>query len=193
MTDQNDDYDDDNTDTDEAPRERNWRRKLEDDAKAGREAQSALAEAQAQAAAAQRELVMRRAGVDIDSPLGAMFSKAYDGAPEADSVVAAWSAITGQAPPDTSGIPADQQAAMARISGSMNGGVPAGGQAPDFERELDSVPILVDGRWNPNYVNEVLAKTAEQATREGREFNAVGAGAKWAKGGTNVPSTTPLR
>jgi hypothetical protein len=192
MTEQTDDYNED--ESNEEPQQRNWRRQLEADAKAGKEAVAALAEAQAATLAAQRELVMRRAGVDVESPLGQMFVKAYDGSNDVDSVISQWSAITGKPAPDTSGISPEQQATIARISGSITDGVPSGANAPDFEAELDSIPVLVDGNWNPNYVNQILAKTAEQAAREGRPFAVDSSGvAKWDKGNMNSPITQPLR
>lgn len=189
------DDDQETTETDETTNEPNWRRKLEADAKAGREATAALAEANANTAAAQRELVMRRANVDIESPLGQMFAKAYDGPADVDSVISQWSAVTGQPPPDTSGVSPEQQAQIARISGAVAGAQPAGAQAPDFGAELDSVPVLIDGQWNPNYVQDILAKTATQAAREGRPFAVDSTGvAKWDNSaGMNQPVTKPLR
>jgi hypothetical protein len=64
--------------TGEAPQ---WRKKLEAEARAGREAL-------ARAETAERELAIRRAGIDLDSPTGKMFVDAYKGAADVEAVKA---------------------------------------------------------------------------------------------------------
>jgi hypothetical protein len=187
MTTPNDDQFTDLTD----PNEPTWRQQLRAEAKAGREAVARAEAAEAAAKAATRELAMRRAGVDMDSPLGSMFAKAYDGTDDVDTIKNSWGEVAGIAPPQQQSADA---AALARISQAAGGGTPSGGAPVDFEAELDSIPYLVDGAPNPNYVQQVLSKTAEQAAREGRTFTAQGAGiAKWNNsGGPSTPATNPL-
>lgn len=174
-------------------------RKLRSEAKTGRDAQKAIDEANAATRSAQRELAMARAGIDVASPLGTMFARAYDGEVDVDLIKSEWDKVQpgsgGQ--PQVGVSPADQ-AAMERISQAQAGGVPAGGAPHDFESELDSIPMYVDTpqgkQQNPDYVNQVLAKTAEQAAREGRQFSAVGAGArKWSNSASgSAPAVNPL-
>lgn len=168
------------------PNESSVMRNLRKEAKAGREAVARATAAEADARSAQRELAMRRAGVDLDSPLGAMFSKAWDGEIDVDMMRESWSQVAGSAPAQDD----PRRGAMERISAAAGGGQASGGAPVDFEAELDSIPMYVDtpqGKvQNPDYVNEVLAKTAVQAAREGRQFGTVGKGAtKW----TNSPSS----
>lgn len=188
-----DDNDHDDDTLDQGDQEPNWRRKLEADAKAGREAAAAAAATATQNLQLQRELAMVRAGVDLDSPMGQMFSKGYEGEFNAEAVREEYARITGNV---GSGQPQVDQQAMARIGQALQGGTPSGGTAPNFEAELDSIPLLSpDGNYNPDYVNQVLAKTAEQAAREGRQFNVLGNKAsKWTKGSGSAtsPSVNPL-
>lgn len=59
-----------------------WRKNLERKAK---EADAAKAEAQA----AKRELALLKAGIDLESPTGKLFAKAYDGEASVDAIKAA--------------------------------------------------------------------------------------------------------
>lgn len=59
--------------------DRKWVRDLE---KRAKEASTAKAEAES----AKRELAMLKAGIDLDSPQGKLFAKAYDGESTADAV-----------------------------------------------------------------------------------------------------------
>lgn len=59
-----------------------WRKNLERKAK---EADAAKAEAQA----AKRELAILKAGIDLESPTGKLFAKAYDGEASVDAIKAA--------------------------------------------------------------------------------------------------------
>lgn len=180
-----DDNDDEPRDDDQQQQAPSWRRKLEADAKAGREATARAEAAEKAAAAATRELAMRRAGVDPESPMGALFMKGYDGATDHDTLAAEWAKVS----PAASAQASADAAAMARISAAQAGGTPSGGAVPDFEAELDAIPMVVDGQWNPNYTGEVLKLTAAQAAREGREF--VVSGGRMIPQ-TAGPATTPL-
>lgn len=169
-----------------------WRRALEADAAAGKRAQQELAELREQTELANRELALRRAGVDVDSPLGEMFSRDYDGVLEVGAIQEAASAVGAYSPEYAP----QSFAALDRISNAAGGGQPSGGYAPDFEAKLDSIPLIgPDGTYNPDYVNQVLAATAEQAAREGRQFGVVGNGPSGWRGtsGANVPSTKPMQ
>lgn len=175
------------------PNESNVMKTLRAQAKAGQEAVTRATAAEADARSAQRELAMRRAGVDVDSPLGAMFNKAWDGEIDVDAMKAGWEQVAGNIP-----VVDPRQAALERISGAASGGQPSGGAPVNFEDELDSIPMYVDTpqgkQQNPDYVNQVLAKTAEQAAREGRQFSTVGAGArKWSNSSSgSAPAVNPI-
>lgn len=181
-----DDFDDDTNDGQQQP---NWRRKLEADAKAGREALARAEAAEAAARQAQRELAMRRAGVDIDSPLGTLFGKAYDGEADVDQIKAEWEKLNPGAPQQAQ-VPADQQQALQRIQSAGAGGAPSGGAEPDFEGELDQIPVIVNGQFNPDYVSKVLEATQVQAAREGRTFVTSGGSMKFTRG--SGPATQEL-
>jgi len=179
-------YDDDDQDQDQ----RNWRRKLEDDAKAGREAQAKLAEQEAASRAMQQELAMRRAGIDPDHPVAVLLAKANPTLVDVDSIKAEWDKVQPAAP----AVPVEQQQAMQRIQDAQAGGDPSGGASPDFEAELDSIPLLgPDGQYNPNYVQQVLSATQIQAAREGREFTTSGGKITSQQGYSLGPATVPIR
>lgn len=180
MSEQPYDYDDDSDE--QQDNQPNWRRKLEAEAKAGREAREALAAAQAEAKAAQRELAMRRVGIDPDTPMGQMFSKAHPDLVDVDTIKSEWEKVSPPAPDPNA-------AAMARIAAAQTGGVSSGGYVPDFQSELNSIPLIVDGQYNPDYVNQVLAKSQEQAAREGRPFEVSGGHVTWQQG---APGPVPV-
>lgn len=188
MTEQpvDDSYDDDND-----PNESSVIKKLRAEAKAGREATARATAAEAESRTAQRELAMRRAGVDVESPLGTMFNKAWDGEIDVEAMKTSWAEVSGNAPQQQSD---PRREALERISGAAGGGQASGGAPVDFENELDSIPLLDgSGNYNPDYVQQVLAKTAEQAAREGRQFNVLGNRAsKWHQGSGSGPNVTPL-
>lgn len=180
------DYDETTEDETSAP---NWRRKLEADAKAGREALARAEAAEAESRSAQRELAMRRAGIDVETPIGAMFAKAYDGENDVDLMRSEWDKLAPRAP----AVPGGDQAAMSRISAAQSGGAPSGGAGHDFGAELDSIPMVTEGAYNPDYVNQVLAATQVQAAREGRSFEVSGGQVTYQKGSAGPgPVTTEL-
>lgn len=166
----------------------NWRRKLEADAKAGKEATARAEAAETETKALQQELAMRRAGLDPESPQAQMFSKANPGLADVDTIKSEWEKVF---PAGSQRPPADM-AALQRISEASNGGIPVGGAPVDFGDELDAIPIVVDGGWNPNYVSQVLSKTQEQAAREGREFGVDRSSARFERGTQQTPNTAPL-
>jgi len=90
------DYDDeeilDSTDAESGEPDRNSRqfvRKLEQDAKEGKRAKKEADEAKLEAQNAKRELALMKAGIDLDSPTGKLFVKAYDGEITVEAIKAA--------------------------------------------------------------------------------------------------------
>lgn len=157
-------------------------------------AAAAAAEARAteeanKALSAQRDLALYRAGVDVDSPMGKMFARSYEGEITEDAIKAEWLAISGGTQQE--GIPADQQQAMARISGAVGGATPSAAVV-DFDGTLEQIPMMANGTWNHDYVNQVLAATQQQAVREGKAFETTGGQMKWANGGGQAtPAIVP--
>ena len=101
----------------ESSDERNDRKWVRDLEKRAKGADSAKAEAEA----ARRELAMLKAGIDLDTPQGKLFSKAYDGEPTLDAVKAAaeeYGVIQAM-----NAIPAEELDAIDRVSRA--GAVPA--------------------------------------------------------------------
>lgn len=80
MTSYDDDQDIDTEDTDS--QQPGWRRKLEKDAKAGREAQE-------KAAGLERRLAFAEAGIKADDPKMSYFVKGYDGEINAEAIIKA--------------------------------------------------------------------------------------------------------
>jgi hypothetical protein len=72
-----------------------------DSPKALRRAADEGRKAKAELASAKRELAMLKAGVDLESPIGKLFAKAYDGDTAADAIKAEWAAIAPKAGTDT--------------------------------------------------------------------------------------------
>jgi len=68
---------------------RQFVRQLEEQAKAGKDAKREADAARREAENAKRELAFLKAGIDIESPTGKLFAKAYDGDSSIDSVKAA--------------------------------------------------------------------------------------------------------
>ena len=165
-------------------------KRLRNDAKQGKEAQKRLAALEAEMAKAKRdqqELAMRRAGIDLESPLAQMFARANADLVDVDTIKSEWEKVATLGQPS----PEQQDAqALGRINAAQTGAAPSGAAVPDFEAELDAIPELVDGEYNPNYVQEVLKAAQVQASREGREFVTSDPGR--IRFQTNGPATTPL-
>lgn len=188
MTDETYDYDDDN-DEPQTNNGRNWRRDLEEQARKGREAQEALQKQMEETRTAQRELAMMRAGIDLDTPLGQTFAKANPDLVDVDTIRTEWQKLT-PAPEPTA-----EQAAMQRIAAAQAGGDPSGGAdaRAQFTTELDSIPTVVEGNYNPEYVQQVLRAANEQAAREGRPFEVSQGSISWQPGSPGpVPATKEM-
>jgi hypothetical protein len=107
--DENDEFDTETETVVEDPKpKRNWRRDLEEQA-------SAAKQAKAEAAAAQRELALLKAGIDLDSPQGKLFAKGYDGAADVAAIKAA-AVEYGVIESDAPSVPQEELAAHDRLS-----------------------------------------------------------------------------
>lgn len=158
-------------------------KKLRHEAKEAKQAKARLSELEGQMASArkdQQELAMRRAGIDPESPLAAMFAKANPTLVDVDTLKSEWDKLTDQVNPPV----AEDVQALQRINQAQAGSSPSGGAAPVFEDELDAIPMLIDNEWNPEYVSQVLNATQVQSARENKEFVVDRPGTmKWATSG----------
>lgn len=73
--------------------DRAWVRKLEKDAKDGKDARREAEQLRLEAETAKKENAFLKAGIDLDSPLGKMFAKGYDGELTVDALKSAASAV----------------------------------------------------------------------------------------------------
>lgn len=85
----NDELDNINPDNESENDSKNWRRKLEADAKEGKRASREAEIAKQEAAQAKRELALIKAGIDLESGTGKLFAKAYDGEATPEAIKAA--------------------------------------------------------------------------------------------------------
>lgn len=132
-----DEYDDFENDepTEKQP---NWRRSLE--SKAAKAAKAAE-EATARAEAAERRLAFAEAGVNISDPKAKWFVKGYDGDLTADAIkAAAGEAGLVEAPEASDEVPAEEQAAHARLAQGQ--GTPPG--ARDYHAEMNAAETEAD-------------------------------------------------
>lgn len=182
MSETYDEHDDDSTDSSVI---RNLRREAEE-AKKARAENEALRKQVEQIRADQQELAMRRAGIDPSTPLAQMFAKANPDLIDVDTLQSEWGKIA------TSTAPQPDQGAIQRISAASAGGESAGGAAFDANAAFDSIPIVVDGQYNPDYQNQVLRVAQEAAAREGRQFEVSGGQVTWQQGAPGPgPVTAP--
>lgn len=136
---------------DQERRKPNWRRQLEADAKAGREAVAARETAEREAAAAKRDLALMQAGVDVTSGPGKLFAKAYDGDATVEAVKAAaleYGVIKPEVTPE-------ERAAEQRIAAASSGGAPVG-EGTDVKAQMAAVPMLTRDGWNPDGPEQIL-------------------------------------
>jgi hypothetical protein len=154
-------------------------RNLRAEAKRAKQLEAELAKAREQeqeTRAMQQELAMRRAGIDPATPMAQMFAKAYPDLRDVDSLQSEWQKIAGSTGPQT------DPGALQRIASASAGGESTGGAGFDITAALDSIPLVVDGQYNPDYQNQVLRITQEAAAREGREFGVSGGQVTWQPG-----------
>jgi hypothetical protein len=86
----NDELDNIGSDANESENDsKNWRRKLEQDAKDGKRASREAEVAKQEAQQAKRELALIKAGIDLESGTGKLFAKAYDGEATPEAIKAA--------------------------------------------------------------------------------------------------------
>ena len=139
---ENDDLDYQDEETQPEPTQsRKWVRDLE---KRAKEADKIRAEAES----AKRELAFMKAGINLETPQGKLFAKAYDGEFTVDAVKAAATEY-GVLDVPTPQVPADEFAAMNRIASAA-----AGGQIHD---PVDYV-AEIGAAETPDQVLQVLAK-----------------------------------
>lgn len=101
---------------------KNWRRKLEADAKEGKKATREAEEAKREAANAKRELALMKAGIDLESGTGKLFAKAYDGEATPEAIKAA-AAEYGLVPTSQTNEVQNDLQAIDRISQASAGAV----------------------------------------------------------------------
>jgi len=89
----------------------------------------------AEATQARRELSFVKAGIDLSTPTGKLFAKAYDGNPDLDEVRAAAIEYGLLEPPPATPTPSDEQAAFQRIDRAAATGRPASGPV-DWSKRL---------------------------------------------------------
>jgi len=140
-------------------RKPNWRRQLEARARAADQAR-------AEADAAKRELALIRAGIDLDSPQGKLFAKAYDGEPAVDAIRKAAEEYGVLAPPTPPVDPAELSA-HTRVA-QASAGSPAAPPA-DPIAELDAIPLMKGGTWNPDFMAEYRTWANKHNVRFGDE------------------------
>lgn len=138
-------YDDNDFDTTEdvsqeesAKPDRKWVRELEKRAKGAEQAK-------AEAEAAKRELALLKAGINLDSPQGKLFVKAYDGDPTVEAIQAAAREYGVLDAPAEPSVPAEELAAMDRISSAGAGS--AQGAGADWSSQMaaaDSPAAVID-------------------------------------------------
>lgn len=182
MSDYNDDIeDDDQIDADSADettpntnRKDDWRRKLEQDAKDGRRAKQEADKATAEAATAKKELAFLRAGIDLDSPQGKLFAKAYDGEPSLDAVKAA---AQEYGLLDAPSVPAEELAGHDRFAQASAGSSVSQTDDQVYFAELDKATT----------VEETLAVLAKAGITP--EHDRPG---RWSTGNGRTPAVNPL-
>lgn len=135
----------------ESSDERNDRKWVRDLEKRAKGADSAKAEAEA----ARRELAMLKAGIDLDTPQGKLFAKAYDGESTLDAVKAAaeeYGVIQAM-----NAIPAEELDAIDRVSRA--GAVPA-------STPMDDPFTALNNAETPDQIIELLKKNGIQIDNE---------------------------
>jgi len=122
------------------------------DIRALRDAAEDGKKARREADEAKRELAFLRAGVDLDSPLGKMFVKGYDGDLEPEAIKTAYAEIVpaaappAAAPPERTPLTPEQQAAgfidpsqqQQHRDGAFGNGTPTGASEPQSKNPIDA-------------------------------------------------------
>lgn len=135
------------------------------------EAEQARTEAEA-LRAQNRALTFQAAGVAADSPLGAMFDKAYDGDLTVDAVKAAWAEVAPQGAPAA---PVDDGPTEAELANqAARQALTTGGQPPGEEPTADPWPDALAG-FQADRAKGVRVETAQKNALQ-KIINAAGAG-----------------
>lgn len=149
---------------DPEPKTPNFRRQLEQRARDA-EAKAAAAEAELeQAANARRELALLKAGIDTESGPGKLFARAYDGELTTEAIKTAATEYGVLAPPAPS-VPPAELAAHTAASTASAGAVPT--QDAGWRSDLEAIPPITDGGWNPDFEQQVLNTVAKHGGRVG--------------------------
>ena len=127
---------------------RQFVRKLEQEAKAGKAARREAEEATREANNAKRELALMKAGIDLESPTGKLFVEAYDGEITVDAIKAA-AGEYGLIPTSQTEDVQNDLAALDRVSQASSGST--GSVAPSA---LDAIKNAA----TPEDVMKVLAE-----------------------------------
>lgn len=126
---------------------------LKNTRKKARQADAAMAERDA----AKRELVLMKAGIDLETPHGRLFAKGYDGEITLDAVKAA-ATDYGLLEPVTPEPTAAELAALRQFDSAGQSG--EGGQTVE-EQAMDALNKVryfgSDGQWNPEGKDQILA------------------------------------
>jgi hypothetical protein len=99
---------------------RQFVRKLEQEAKEGKRAKKEADEAKVEAQSAKRELALMKAGIDLESPTGKLFVKAYDGEISVEAIKAA-AGEYGLIPTSQTAEIQNDMAALDRVSQASSG------------------------------------------------------------------------
>ena len=127
---------------------RQFVRDLEKQAKAGKQAKREAEEAMREASNAKRELALMKAGIDLESPTGKLFVKAYDGEISVDAIKAAASEY-GLVPTSQVAEVQNDLAALDRVSQASTGST---GSVPP------SAIDAIRGASSPEDVMRILAE-----------------------------------
>ena len=93
-------------------------------------------EAEARAAAAERELAFAKAGIPLNDPRSGYFLKGYDGDTSPEAIKAEWDTHFAQPASTTPAIPDSEVAAHQRVASAAEGAAPS--PLPTYDDELRS-------------------------------------------------------
>jgi hypothetical protein len=154
----------------------NWRRKLEREAEEGKQAKAEAAAEKQKREVLERQMAFMQAGVDLDSPLGKMFAKGYEGDLTVDAIRTAGSEV-GVVPTSQNPVVAAALQVSEQISQASSGAATTP-TVESYQSKLDALP------WGDEAA--VLALVAEQGSEISFDEEIT-----WPKGGNkNTPVTS---
>lgn len=116
------------------PQTQGWRKKLQEDAEKGKEAQTREADAIARADAAERKVALIEAGVDMSTPLGKYFADTYKGDATVDAIKDAAGQI-GLISAAQSPVVQNELAGLERITNASQGAGTSAASSPEEQIE----------------------------------------------------------